>query len=170
MVYGNNSFNNGDKLVFEAIVSPDISYDNLNLAWTMEFKEEDGSSTVDNLLDYHCTTQYHNYLVIDTSEDNTSLWQANIDYNIIVTVEIDVTSYECSDDSSYNSILCDQVATANTTIVMNDAPLNGSCKITTDSENGDVYALETLVTVTCDKWFDKDDPLTYRFVLNDGML
>ena len=59
---------------------------------------------------------------------------------------------------------------------MNDAPANGTCLLSIsdddddDNYNGTIYALNTLVSVGCTGWEDDDWPLSYHFIIADGML
>ena len=173
--YVNNPFNNNDKLVFEAIIAPNVSFSSLDIVWKIEYYDNNAGKIV-NLLesdtyDDDFITQYHGYFVINA---NDSILQPDINYNVIVNVKIDRENYPCdrggeSSNYIYDQLLCDAnvTATDNTIITMNSAPTNGSCTISTSTN--EIYALETLVNVTCQGWVDEHEPLKYRFIVNDGM-
>ena len=174
VLYNDDLFNSNDKLVFEIIVDqPSESYTNMQFEWEIEYEDGDtGEIIAENLLNdtiFDFVTQYNNYLVIDVKNDNNSFFEANINYTIIANVSMDSSAYNCN-RYAYTQLLCSETSSSNTTISMNEAPSGGYCDISTADGNGVIYALKTLVNVSCSEWSDEQIPLTYRFALHDGML
>ena len=171
----NGTFNSDDKLVFEMeVFEPHQNYSNMQFSWNIEYQNDNNEIIVENLLDesiYDFVTQYLNILVIDVSKDDNSVLVPNISYTVVGTAKIDSSRYNC--DSPLFEIYCNETSTQSTTIIMNEPPARGNCTFfisnETRNENGLIYALETLVTVSCQDWWDQHLPLTYAFDLNDGM-
>lgn len=179
-MYGNDTFSNVEKLVFEAnVISPSINYNKMKFIWSIDYESPDATGTnargIQQTLslspnDYSFITAYQNYLVIDPSKDYDSILQPNINYTVSVTSNMNNIVFNCA-RSIYEEFLCNDTGSLTAVVQMNEQPTGGDCNINYNlaSEETTIYALETLVTVECHDWNDTDQPLTYSFALDDGM-
>lgn len=141
-----------------SIDSSEYDYD---FEWIMEYSNNNDSNndnivqvTLENTVEY--VTVSDSYCVIDASQDSSNAFKSSRTYNIFVVVSIDEM------DAEFESNVIK--------MTVNDNPSGGSCDITYDNTNNEeIYALSTLVTIQCTNWQDDDSPLSYQFAVDDGM-
>ena len=141
-----------------SIDSSEYDYD---FEWIMEYSNNNDSNndnivqvTLENTVEY--VTVSDSDCVIDASQDSSNAFKSSRTYNIFVVVSIDEM------DAEFESNVIK--------MTVNDNPSGGSCDITYDNTNNEeIYALSTLVTIQCTNWQDDDSPLSYQFAVDDGM-